>query len=539
MTLLVRTFLAQFLNSETVTSETQTRQAMAGVLAFLVTPGLLLLLEVFPDYQAVVIRVHAHRLAAGLIDDRLEWIVLMLCTYSMVTVGLVAAYAWDALTFDRRDALVLGPLPIRGRTIVAAKLGALAVLVLGASIAVNSLNAIVFALETSDLLGARALVSHMVGFAAATVGGALVVFAWLVTIRNGLALLGSARLNAIGGSLVQGAFVVALLSCVVVTPFVGPHGGRFGLAGETADRLPWTWFVGLFETIRHSPRRDWPEFTMLTHRAIAAVVGSVAAALLTSILAFRQTMRAALAPAARPGPVGEARMIRFVARLLVGRDRRAAAVSDFVVTTFARNRTQQGYVAMNVAVGVTWVLLGLMRARADVVTALRPAPLLLAFWAMVGLRASFFVPSELEAAWTFRFHVGNESRSLFRGVRSATLALVAPAIAALAFAVGGWRPAVMALLVVIALANVIVRSIDFLPFTRAYEPGHARLKTRWPLYPTGCALVAYALPLAPIWALAAGAALLHFGADRAAWHLNDAEVTEESTVTTLDLLGSA
>jgi len=28
-------------------------------------------------------------------------------------------------------------------------------------------------------------------------------------------------------------------------------------------------------------------------------------------------------------------------------------------------------------------------------------------------------------------------------------------------------------------------TIDFVPFTRAYEPGHARLKTRWWLYVAG------------------------------------------------------
>jgi len=33
--------------------------------------------------------------------------------------------------------------------------------------------------------------------------------------------------------------------------------------------------------------------------------------------------------------------------------------------------------------------------------------------------------------------------------------------------------------------------VDFVPFTRPYEPGHARLKTRWPLYAIGLYVCAF------------------------------------------------
>ena len=40
-------------------------------------------------------------------------------------------------------------------------------------------------------------------------------------------------------------------------------------------------------------------------------------------------------------------------------------------------------------------------------------------------------------------------------------------------------------LVAIVLVEVAALTIDFVPFTRAYEPGHAKLKTRWWLYLLG------------------------------------------------------
>jgi hypothetical protein len=41
------------------------------------------------------------------------------------------------------------------------------------------------------------------------------------------------------------------------------------------------------------------------------------------------------------------------------------------------------------------------------------------------------------------------------------------------------------------LAEVISLTIDYVPFTRAYQPGHAKLKSRWPIYLLG--MFAFAL----------------------------------------------
>ena len=111
--------------------------ALLAVLAFILTPCLLILISVFPQFQLLVIRVGRIQLPPGVIvratavrnlmaEDMIEWIVSVLVGYSMITVGLVAVFAWDALTFDRRDAMLFGPLPVRGLTIILAKLAALA-----------------------------------------------------------------------------------------------------------------------------------------------------------------------------------------------------------------------------------------------------------------------------------------------------------------------------------------------------------------------------------------------------------------------------
>src|SRR5262245_64145314 len=99
---LFRTFFDQLFISESVTSDVHLRQAMIGVFAFLLPPGLVLVVELIGTYTLIV-QVYPH-----LVDPFLVRLGFVFVTYSMVSVGFVALFVWDVLTFDRRDAMVLG-----------------------------------------------------------------------------------------------------------------------------------------------------------------------------------------------------------------------------------------------------------------------------------------------------------------------------------------------------------------------------------------------------------------------------------------------
>jgi hypothetical protein len=107
------------------------------------------------------------------------------------------------------------------------------------------------------------------------------------------------------------------------------------------------------------------------------------------------------------------------------------------------------------------------------------------------------VPSELPAAWTFLANAPSRSRAYWSGVRAALVALLIPPALTLTLPLGflvGWRVALWHALVVAAvlvlLVETIALTIDFVPFTRAYPPGHAKLKSLWPLYLVGMFAVA-------------------------------------------------
>ena len=68
----VRAFFAQFFTSESVTSDIQLRQTIIWVLALLVVPGFVLVIELFPHFSAIAIRATVSRRRAA--RRPLEWI---------------------------------------------------------------------------------------------------------------------------------------------------------------------------------------------------------------------------------------------------------------------------------------------------------------------------------------------------------------------------------------------------------------------------------------------------------------------------------
>jgi hypothetical protein len=246
------------------------------------------------------------------------------------------------------------------------------------------------------------------------------------------------------------------------------------------------------------------------------------------------------------------------------RSRLARALSDFVLVTIARSAAQQSTIAINAAIGLTLVVAALLRASGDIGLMMRPRtavlwiPLVLVFFIGVGLRAAFFVPSELPAAWSFRFNAPIRTPAFWSATRAAaigflvTVAIFADALLVplLGFSRAAWH-AVVVVPVAVAVAETVALTVDFLPFTRPYEPGHAKLKTRWPIYlfalylfavwPARAALHAAgdhdALLRIGGWILAAAACLEIVGWQRARrWQLDPAEeFHEESTIAVLDI----
>ena len=90
------------------------RRAIIGVITFLVTPGLFLMMRTMSGYELMVMVARARNMPQ-IIEDVPRADGGAFVSYSMISTGLLTVFIWDTLVFDKRDAMVLGPLPLRGR----------------------------------------------------------------------------------------------------------------------------------------------------------------------------------------------------------------------------------------------------------------------------------------------------------------------------------------------------------------------------------------------------------------------------------------
>jgi hypothetical protein len=500
---LTREFFRQFFVRESAVSDERHIQAMIGVLAFLVTPGFLIPLQLSGTFELAYLRFPT------LVEPLTRLLATIFIAYAIVVVGVVAAFVWDALSLDQRDAVVIGPQPVPGGIVVGAKLAALSLLLLIVNASISVITAVPFAAIASSHKTVTAFGRHLVAHVVATTFAAVFIFSALVTVRGLLGMIRGGR--AVVESLVQFALISALLCFTVLTPtalhvtFAGGRNRRLPPTIQMAPIPAWSptnWFLSLYEVMRGTA--DGP----MVHGARVAIVATglaVVAAIAATIFGYRRQLRLALAA---PGSLRTARalapgcVVAALARWLAGGSRDAQGSAEFFAATVLRSRAHQTPIAISAAVGCALVVIRLLRAHVDIASFRHPAgatlaiPLMLMFWVLVGLRAACFVPSELPAGWLFRLAVAERSRSQRRAVRAALLALAAPpamVLAALVAAPVGWqaiaRHAGFVLLVVVALVDLLVLTIDFVPFTQPYRAGHAKLKTWWPIYLLGMLVV--------------------------------------------------
>jgi len=194
-------------------------------------------------------------------------------------------------------------------------------------------------------------------------------------------------------------------------------------------------------------------------------------------------------------------MERLVTRVLdrwVVRGALEQASFYFIWKTLTRRRRHKLLFAAWVAVGCAVIFEGLavLVARGGNSWMYRPspellpAPLILAFFILCGMRHVFTVPAELRANWLFQVSDRGEARQCLAGVKKAMIVLgVVPLFALLLplhVLFWGWRAAALhmffGLVISCLLVDVLLLNFEKFPFTCSYLPGKANLKVSWPLY---------------------------------------------------------
>ena len=531
---LFRTFLRGLFENDLVPDTVDLRQSALWLAAVFMIPPAVFTFLLSLSYGSWMT---AEELALRAVPQKLYFI-----GYSMAAVGFVTVLVWDKLFPDRRDAMVLGSLPIRPSTIVLARLAALVAVVVGFAIMVNLPGTVLFSLVAGGYLPFEAFLRYPVAHFVATVSAGLLVFLALAALQACIALVLPERLLRRVSMLAQLLFVIVLIEWLVFAPgllvrlaAIDPAGTSEALAtadnpyqfvGLTSSRagiwLPPVWFLGIYEVIWGF---DPEAFRRLGAAGLLALGVTCSIAMLAYGAVFRRVVKQTLETppdAARPAGL-VSRTTTRLANATILRHPLEQAIVAFAARSLARSRLHRLLVAAYVGLGLAFVVGSFLSPVTGVAenalsaslsvpsVRLLSIPLVLSFFVLVALRVLFTVPTELGANRIFRMTETDDKAVYLNGSRKAMwlLGALPIAVATLPAYAWLWGPApavghtVFWLLMSGCLTELLLCRFHKVPFACSYVPGKANVKYLWPVYALALTAYAYWTARLELWLLAA------------------------------------
>ncbi len=489
---LARHFFSRFFDNDLVSADGDMRSTVVNILAILAAPGMLLPFLFMTKYSNMQRMPLYVRDLASLGEKE-----FFIC-FSMTVMGLVTVIEWEMLFPDRRDYANLAPLPIRLRTMFGAKIVALLAFLAVFSLAINAFSPIMF----PAVVTTKGTLASVLGFARCHVISVLAAntFVFFVCVAvQGLLMnvLGYRAFRRVSPYVQFGLVAALILMFLLSGRIVSELQVNKPVNSPAVYLFPPLWFLGLYQT-----QLGWtnPVFRELAASARLAVGWTTAAALGAYLLSYKRHVRRSLESAddfsTEPSAAG--RIMGYALDRFVVRDSLQQASFYFIWKTLTRSRRHKLFFAAYVAVGCALVFEGLavLVARGGnswmyrPIPELLPAPLILSFFILCGMRHVFAVPAELRANWVFRVSDRGEARRCLAGVKKAMMVFgVLPLFALLLplhVLLWGWKAALLHILfgavVSLLLVDLLLVSFEKFPFTCSYLPGKANLKVSWPIY---------------------------------------------------------
>jgi hypothetical protein len=357
---------------------------------------------------------------------------------TMVVVGLFSVLSWDSAFPDRRDVLILSPLPVRARTLFLAKLAALGAGLSIAMFALNGLSGLLYPLlftpaDSGFLSVFRSLAAYWLTIVAA----ALFLFGSVLTMQGVASNLLPRQLFLRVSALLQVLTFCLFLSVYVLEPSLE---ARAALTAPENQRLlaflPSYWFLGLFQQLNGSME---PAFIPLARRAWTGLAIVTFGTVTSVLLSYVHTMRRIVEePDILPGSHFSLRWPRVTSSV-------DNAVLLFSLRTLLRSRQHRVVLSLYLGVGFA-VMLVLLRpavGKEGTVVAWLAVSILMLCVAAVAMRIVFSMPIAPRANWLFRLaalhHVATYSRAMRRTLLLLAVMPVWLSFAALFFFLLPWR----------------------------------------------------------------------------------------------------
>jgi hypothetical protein len=404
---------------------------------------------------------------------------------TMTIVGLLAILSWESSFPDRRDLLVLGPLPVRVRTVFLAKLSALAGVLSFSIISLNCFIGLVWPLFFSNPGTGLPGVIRAIGAYWATITlAATFIFCCVLCLQGAAALLLPWQMFLRLSSLLQVCAFTLLLGGYLLEPSLESIPALTAPANQgLLKHLPSYWFLGLFQQLNGSMQ---PAFALLAARAwTGLIIAATLALMLLSSAWFWRLQRAVEQPDILPGRTGVIGLSRLSNSV-------ETAVVQFAVRSLLRSRQHRlfyaFYLCLGLAVSLFYTGIAQIRLESAAKSSQLPGPYLAASlmalcFAMLGLRLVVAIPVALRANWIFQLTQIHPPGVYVRAVRQTLLGLSVVPVWLLISVVMLWQfPMWMTLVHLLALwiigsilIDIALLSLHKLPFACSYLPGKAKL----------------------------------------------------------------
>jgi hypothetical protein len=430
-----------------------------------------------------------------------------LISTTMAIAGLFAVMSWNVVLPDRRDSLVLGPLPVRVRTMLLARIAATGTALGIGMVTINLVTGLCYPVAAGNggVLGAlRAFAAYWATMA----GGGVFVFCTLLAVQGVAAQIFSYRLFLRVSSFLQLAAFFVVIGGYCLTP---PLASVRGVIAPESQRLiawfPSFWFLGLLQQLSGaSAGVARPALAALRARAVWGLLVASGTAAVAYALAYRRGIRRIIeqpdiGPGDRSRPASRAGAwlaTRLAAKCLPRPLERAILL--FTVRTIGRSRQHRlllaAYTGAGFAIALAYakgLVYGESSGAWQMNAPLARGGLVVLCFAAIGVRMAFVLPTALRANWVFRITQASSAAEYFAAVRKAMYtAGVAPvwvAAAIVYLAIWPGRAALEHIAVLALVGIVLVERLLYgfrkIPFTCSYLPGKANLTVTLGLYAIG------------------------------------------------------
>jgi hypothetical protein len=476
--LLVQHFFGRFFDSEIVSQEGDMRTNMVQALGLVAVPGMFVAFSLLP----MGLRFDQPLAHHGALLANCYFFVL----YSMVVMGFVMVFEWDALFPDRKDYLILTPLPLPANSIFVGKVLALVGFLALFVVDTNFLGTLLFPLVTGG--GSLLLPIYRAHIVAVVAGGVFVALSF-AAVQGVLINVLTGRAFRRISPWVQMAAMALVIVVLFLTPLVCAN--LLPLLRRDSALVRWFppfWFLGLYlDLLPGHP--GGPLFHPLAVRAQQALGIAAAAFAITYLAGYRRHARRVMesVESGFQGPGWIRTRFEWAANRWLLPHPLERATFHFISNTILRNARQRLFLATFAGVSCALALPSIVQIATDprlplasfVSTGLLAVPLTLSFFAVTGLRAAFNFPAELRANWLFQICETENCLQHIRAARKWVVLLgVVPVFAMLAPFEFYYRGPVLALVhlsfalvLALILLNLLLVWFRKIPFTCSYFPG--------------------------------------------------------------------